>query len=515
MLSAASLANPARLLAAFVAVSLLTRGPFLGVEILDLDEAAHAVGSWELLRGRLLYVDFADNKPPLLYAYYALAQWLFGRGMLAVRLVTLLVCVPLTAFGLSAFFGHDRRGRVAGFTFLVASAAFLAHDMHAVHAELLMLLPGVWALVLLRDAEGAARPARTACAGALIGVATLLKYQAAFWLPPWRLAVLLSTPRRLRSLGAAAALAFGYAVPLAATLLYFHAQGAAEAFWYWNITHNLGYASNPIPARDALLRAVRYLLPFVLVTAPLWWGWSRARALRLDPHANRLVSLTLLFSIPPVFLGLRFYPHYFIQLYAPLSLAAAPWLARCFEPPLGRAGRRLRAWAALMLAGFTSANAVLYFGRTGVYEETDPAFARVAARLRQDACFEGASLFVWGFAPLLYYYADLPVASRFVMPQASLTGYVPGNPASRTDALATDSLIRPEHWEWLRADLEANRPAYILDTAPAGIHGWERYPLARYPQLLRLVRRDYEPLDSVDDVHIYRRRGCDAKRLRP
>jgi 4-amino-4-deoxy-L-arabinose transferase-like glycosyltransferase len=496
------------LLAAFVAVSLLTRGLFLGVEILDLDEAAHAVGSWELLRGRRLYVDFADNKPPLLYAYYALAQWLLGRGMLAVRLLTVLVCVPLTAFGLSAFFAHDRRGRAAGFAYLVAGAAFLAHDMHAVHAELLMLLPGVWALVALPDERGALHPGRAALAGTLLGTACLLKYQAALWLPALVLAILLASPRRARTLAAAAALAGGFALPLALCYLYFTRRGSADAFLYWNFAYNLAYTANPIPASEALVRAARYLLPFLAVTAPLWWGWRRAAVWR--DHRSRLVSLVLLASIPAVFLGLRFYPHYFVQLYAPLALAAAPWLARLLEPPVGRGGRRLLAWAAFVLAGFTLANAVLYFGRTGVYEETDPAFPRLAARLRSDPCFERASLFAWGFAPQLYYYAERPVASRFVMPQASLTGYVPGNPASRTEALATSSLIRPEHWDWLLADLEASRPAYILDTAPAGIHGWERYPLHAFPRLLAFVRRSYEPLDSVDDVHIYRRRGCDA-----
>jgi hypothetical protein len=44
-----------------------------------------------------------------------------------------------------------------------------------------------------------------------------------------------------------------------------------------------------------------------------------------------------------------------------------------------------------------------HFGDSGIYEETDPAFRRVAARLRADACFERASLFVWGFAPIFYW----------------------------------------------------------------------------------------------------------------
>ena len=79
-----ALGHPRRalsLLALFVGLSLLTRWLSLVVEVLDTDEAAHAVGSWVLLdRGRL-YTDFVDNKPPLLYAYYALGQALLGRGL--------------------------------------------------------------------------------------------------------------------------------------------------------------------------------------------------------------------------------------------------------------------------------------------------------------------------------------------------------------------------------------------------------------------------------------------------
>jgi hypothetical protein len=383
--------------------------------------------------------------------------------------------------------------------------------MHAVHAELLMLLPAAWALAALRDPDAAMRPARAALAGLLLGVACLLKYQAAFWLPALGLAILLARPRRLRAGAAVVALGVGFGIPLLLAFLYFARRGAGAAFWYWNVEQNLVYAANPIPATEALARCVRYLLPFLAVTAPLWWGWRRSAGSG-EPHLSRLASLVLLASMPAVFLGLRFYPHYFIQLYAPLSLAAAPWLARCFETPLGITGRRLRLWAGVVLAGFTAANVLLYFGRSGVYEETNPTFRRVAERLRADPCFERASLFVWGFAPMFYYYAERPVASRFVMPQASLTGYVPGNPASRSNVLATDALIRPEHWDWLLADLDTKRPAYILDTAPSGIHGWDRYPLLAFPRLLALVKRDYEPLDSVDDVHIYRRRGCEPAR---
>src|SRR5438309_392806 len=124
---------------------------------------------------------------------------LAGYGMVGVRLATTLVTLPLTAFAASAFYHHRRRGLVAGLLYLLYSAAFVGNDMLAVNCELVMLLPLTWALVLVRDQADVFRPRRLLGAGLLIGVATLVKYQAALWLPPVTIAVALecwSTDRR-------------------------------------------------------------------------------------------------------------------------------------------------------------------------------------------------------------------------------------------------------------------------------------------------------------------------------
>lgn len=179
----------------FLATSLATRGFLLGVDILDVDEAMHIVGSWQLLRGRHLYVGFVDNKPPLLYVYYAFAQLLFGRGMLAVHLLTVLVTVPLTALGVSSFFAHDRRGVMAGLIFLVFGSAFLAHDMHAANCEILMLLPATWAVAAVRDEERGRRARWMFWAGGLLGMAMLFKQQALAWAPALVLSAILASRR--------------------------------------------------------------------------------------------------------------------------------------------------------------------------------------------------------------------------------------------------------------------------------------------------------------------------------
>jgi hypothetical protein len=498
----------------FVLGSLLTRWLSLVVEILDTDEAAHAVGSWVLLDGGRLYTDFVDNKPPLLYAYYALAQVVLGRGLLPVHLFTAVVGVPLTALGASAAFRHDRRGVAAGLLWLVYGASFLAHDMLAVNAETVLLLPASWAIALVADERRATRRAPLFLAGLLLGVATLVKHQAASWL----LALGWAALRARRgdggsgALSRGAALVAGFALPLVATWLAFAATGGASDLVYWLVWRNVLYAANPITAAGALERAASYLLPWLLATAPLWWAWSRARP-GMDEHQRRLLDGLVLLALLPALVGFRFFPHYFVPAAFALALGAGPVVARWCERPLAPAGRVFLAWTLVLALGFAGANAWLWLGHSGVYREADPVYRAVADRLEADPCFRDSRLFVWGWAPAFYYEAGLRgarPASRFaVLAQAGLVGYVPGNPDGARRRLG-EPAPAPAHWDWLMADLERSRATYILDTAPAGIYRWDRYPLRDVPRLDRYVAEGYERIDEVLRVRVYRRHGCSA-----
>jgi hypothetical protein len=470
------------------------------------------VGSWTVLDGGTLYVDFVDNRPPLLYGLYSLGQFLFGRGMLAVRLLAVLLVLPFTALAASAFFRHDRRGLVAGVLYLVYGAAFLAHDMHSVSAELLMLLPLGWAVAFLPGEAEGRRPARAFAAGALVGLAALVRQHAALWLPGLALVVwMASGPVRVgRRIGGLLLLAVGFAAPLAAAVAVFAADGAAGELVYWTLTHNLGYAVHPIPTAEALERAASYLLPFLVVVGPLWWAGWRSRPLFESRHRRVLMTSLVVLSLPAAFVGFRFFPHYFVQLYLPLALAAAPWTATALRRPLSPRARVALAWPLVVLVGFTVANTLLYRGSANVYEETLPVFERVATRLREDPCFGKGSLFVWGFAPQFYAEAGLAPASRFVVPQASLTGYTPGRRPGQVD---TRGLVREEHWDLLMTDLERDPPVFVLDTSPAGLHGWDRYPMRDSPRLDAFVRSGYRTVADVDGVWVWRRRGCEGQRL--
>ena len=257
----------------FALASLATRALSFAIPVIDMDETAHAVGSWVAWSGGLLYTDFVNNKPPLLYAYYGAAQALLGPGLVPVRIVTTLVTVPLTALAASAFFRHDRRGLVAGLLYILYGVAFVGHDALSVNTEVLLLLPASWAVVAVRDREAAGRIGNLLVAGVLMGVACLFKLHAAIWLPALAWAVVAAPrgfepallTRRLTALAAGVALVPGLA------WAYFAMRGGQHALLYWNVGNNLSYIDNDPLATEWIGRAAATLLPFVAVTAPLWW----------------------------------------------------------------------------------------------------------------------------------------------------------------------------------------------------------------------------------------------------
>jgi Dolichyl-phosphate-mannose-protein mannosyltransferase len=497
------------LLSLFVLVSLLTRGFLLSVDILDVDEAMHIVGSWQLLRGQLPYVGFIDNKPPLLYVYYAAAQLLLGRGMLAVHLVTVLITVPLTALGVSAFYQHDRRGAIAGLTILVFGAAYIAHDMHAANCEILMLLPATWALVALRDEERAARARWSCVAGALLGLAVLFKQQGAAWLPAFAVALLIAPApgRRLSVLVRLGALGLGFAAPLVLTWAFFAARGQGPALLFWTVVYNFGYAQQPMERSEILLRIVKYLLPFIVGTLGLWILAPRSWGL-LSRYRRTLLAAVLVACLPIVFIGFRFYPHYFVSVYPVLALAVAPALDQLLRRPLSRGARRFRAYTLAVLVGFSIGNGIMYLpGIEFAPEEHKKIYRRVADRLRADACFAGSSMFTWGPEAMFMYPLDVIPASRFVGPYTTISGYVAGNWAVRAGRLKATDLIRDEQWDQLMGDLERAHATYFIDAAK-GFRNWKAFPLENFPRMLAFVRAHYDVLGDDGTVRIYRWRGC-------
>jgi hypothetical protein len=337
-----------------------------------------------------------------------------------------------------------------------------------------------------------------------------VKYQAVLWVPVIIAAIAVARSRSgfavfFRSVVVTVA---GLLIPVAATVTVFAAAGGIEGFLYWNVTHNIGYVMNPTTAADAVARGTTQLIPFLAVTSVLWLGLGRSFAMAPSRYWKVLVGGLIAASFAAASIGLRFFPHYFVQLYIPLAIGAAPWMATLFAWPLTTAAWVTAAYSLAVWGIFTTSNTMRFVSSRPTLNVTS---LRVAERLRQDSCYEHASMFVWGSAPIFYYHAELPPASRFFFPEFPLVPLYAGNRRS------TERHARPivrdrrgRHWRWLMADLRHSEPTYILDTAPAHLKMWEYFPLSDYPQLERFVRRRYEPMVSIDGVQIYKRRGCDV-----
>lgn len=526
----------AALFALFAAVSLATRLPFLRHPFLNTDEATHLLGAWELLRGGRLYADFVDNKPPLIHAFYALAQLLFGQGVLSVRLLAALALTPLTALGASAFFGHGRRGVAAALAFIVASAALLASDAHVVHCEHLMLLPLAWSMALLRSPGSTRRAGRLFSAGVLLGVATLAKQPAAACLlvpaaavlrarrrarpgarptarrsPPTRRSLLTWQsllawrPLLLQSAGPWGALLAGFSLPLLAAAALFAHEGtlASAVFWIWTV--NLEHIANPMPLSDAITRVATMgalVLPSAgTLLAAAWLGRGQASS----GHRRALPALLCAATFFPALLGLRLFGHYFLPFLFALSLLSAPLLGARRQAPFRGP---IVAFGVFAAAVFTLVGRFVHAPARAVADVSRPEYEHIGESLRKTLGCADGTLFVWGYAPVVYAYASMRPASRFVVPIDTLTGYIAGNDAAEQGRIDTSARILTAHWDQLMADLAAHRPAYVVDTAPADLNRWGRFSLARFPRLLHFVQRDYHVYAVVDGAVIYRRNEC-------
>ncbi|HYP91397.1 MAG TPA: hypothetical protein VEQ59_24690, partial [Polyangiaceae bacterium] len=81
------------------------------------DQGIYAIVADTILKGGMPYRDAWDFKPPGIFLTYALAQGVFGKSMLSIRVLEVIGLVA-TVFGMQrlgqVFFDKPRAGLVAG-----------------------------------------------------------------------------------------------------------------------------------------------------------------------------------------------------------------------------------------------------------------------------------------------------------------------------------------------------------------------------------------------------------------
>jgi hypothetical protein len=464
---------------ALVALSALLRIPTFGNHVFNSDEAYLATEAQVLEHGGHLYTDAVDRKPPLVPYLYAAAFETAGTDDLVSVRVLAVLAHALTALLIAVEAQRRLRrnwtGIAAAILYLFGATAFRPQDAQAANFEVFML-PVMTAAMLL----GIRR--RRGGAGATLAIATLAKQTAATTLLP--LAWLAWRARRARGL---VLLAASFVIPIlaVAAVMGFH------DFFFWVFTGNGGYLDASGVLGYALGLGARQTAWFVvghvviIGLAVLAWPSRREDADLWLWAASGAVAVVI---------GLRFFPHYYLQMLPPLCLLAARGVTSTIW--------RTRRWALVGLS-------VVLLGTGGYYLVTaflhtngrDGNIATSAARYVADHSGPESRVLVWGHAPEVYWESGRRPATRFVT-----TGFLTGASGARPPDRVGMQYATPGAWTQFLDDLRRHPPTLIVDMSEANQRNARFYPPSRFPPFARyLANGNWRRVAVVDGAGIYRR----------
>jgi hypothetical protein len=497
------------------------------------DQSIYAVVGDTILHGGMPYRDAWDFKPPGIFLTYALAQALFGKSMLAIRLLEVMALV-------AASFGFERLGQVfferpkAGL--VAAAVAALVHAelefWHTAQPETFAGYLTIAALVVVTLEPSARRrwliPLGT---GALFGVCALYK-------PPLGGGILvcgayLLTREQQRStklpqlVRSAVLLALGFVLPLALVLAWVGARGAWPAF-YWTF-HDFVPGYTKLNWSDAHAPGMLYYAiyeSFMKFSALSAFGVVAAIAMT-PIHSREREGIFLVLGIIAIHLtGVtmqgKFFPYHYAATLTLIAFMSGLGLYKLFRRSLVAGPGSLLALGSFVMVAVSMRDAANdlpqgFWDRTGmrlsflmrqepfrnradldkelsvVADYNLDADRQVALEVRSRTR-ETDPLFIWGFEPAIYYLAERPLASRWTYDVPQRTQWERGY--SRRELLKDLSLNRPKIIVVQRRDVFPSVTGSPLDS---------RDELPNFPELNSLIETQYIKVKEIEDFEIYER----------
>lgn len=483
-------------LLAICLLPLLLYAPFFN-EPLQRDEGFFAAVGRGLLHGDIPYRDSFDNKPPLVFAWYAFSFAILGEHAWAPRVVvSLLVCLT------TLFVFIEGRLLFSVWSGLVAALAFalsigLTRLGTNANTEYFLILPLTAGLVAFTIGWQRGGIGWFFLSGVLNGVAILTKETALF---PYAFLMLFAWQTRggraaLPNIGA---LAGGAIFVGLIVLAPFVVTGTADDLWDAGVVYTLEYVGDTSLGARLLLtlftfiRLLVYVGPWMLLPIFAIVGARRAP----DKERRWLLIGWLLASFVGVVLVGRLFAHYFVQL-LPAAALLVPLGCRWVIDQMQRRSRVAHVWTILLTVS------TFFSGGLGIapylasdlderHEKKAPNDAlaefeadspELAQYIRENTT-PGDLIYNLGFQPELYFYSrrDSPTRFMFNRPFATNEDYVE---------------------EALR-DLEANPPVLFIDSA--AYDPWDdkdKYDRSGFDAFLA---ERYEPMGKMYYADIYRLR---------
>ena len=490
---------------------------------LDGDEGVYGTIARSMLHGGIPYQDLFDNKPPLLYGWYATGFALFGETAAAMRLIAAIVmsATALLVYLQGRLLFSARAGLVAAAAFALSQA--LVPTLSNGSPETFMPLPLMGALVAFTKGVQTGNGRWFLLAGVLSGAAVMTK-PVAIWsvlalgafalVWSWRRQAAL--PQRLQP--SLLFVAGGFTV-LGATLAPLAATGALGDFFDANVAFNLemGAQQSPEDWWPRLLLALDWLAlkaGSLVIAASMGLGALIVIARRDRRPEYALLALFAVGVAVGVSSPGLFFHHHFVPLFPVMALLVGA---------LAHAVATKRRHHSLVAAGVAAWITASVFGmaiifassHSAVADEPQTTLTRVPEDRRYDVPTEQlVSAWNSANAALGAYLQQrtTTVDSIFVnggdTARSPIYLYADRAPAVR-HFYSTPFAIRPSALANTVSELERTRPGYIIDTFRwdfwyASFATWAIWD-ARSPDFLQLLADDYEYVETVYFADIYRR----------
>jgi 4-amino-4-deoxy-L-arabinose transferase-like glycosyltransferase len=489
-------------LALLLLIPILLYLPFLNMPF-ERDEGTYATVAQGLLDGKLPYRDLFDNKPPLVYGWYAISFLLFGESVIAPRLLA-AACLSLTAVALyhqSRMFLPKGAAGIAAFLFAISTG--LPWVALNANTEAYMLLPLVLSLLCFTQGIKDGRARWFFMAGLAAGVAIMTKQVAVFNLLALATVALVwyarKDPWQWRSLVPSGAMIGGALITTAIIALPFALSGALDDFFYALVSYNWLYVSFVSMAKR--LTNMGYgVLFFTVIAAPLVAGalgglgvlWRKRETASVTDYA---IILWAFASAIGVASGGRFFPHYFMQLLPALSVLTGIVI---YERLVHHGHLTLSRPAWIGAIGLTAVSV----GLASAIMIVPHAEERVSASLSTQKEWEQNSvelgayiqdrtgphdvIFNYGTEPQVYFYADrappIPYFYDWVL--------------KYDDEVTVRQIV---------ADLETNKPVYVIDSIQLPL--FEDWQEAHTPEWQRFLIDDYDYVGHLYFADVYRLKG--------
>lgn len=496
---------------ALLGLAIWLRAPSFGFKTWNVDEAIHATVATSLRDGGVLYRDTIDQRTPLTYIVLAGIFAVAGDFNLHAAHVFLAGLIAITAALLSAgarrVIGTPAALWAAALYPLLGSGMFFVGDAHAFVTEWFVAFFSTTAAWCYFAVESPNR-SRLFVVGMLFAGSFLSKQPGALDLAAPAIAVWWSSRDAgwrswVRSWGL---LALGFALPVVGVVAYYTLRGALGDVVYYTWTYNTSIYGPEIGTAERLsgaflalrlLASSNPLLCALFVGTVVYGLFSKRRESpnlpALSPGFHLYLAIWFVSANAGAASGGRGFDHYAIQVLPPLCLVLGLGLGRLSEL-VGLSSTRpvLRTAAAIFFVATLAAvtrEAVSSRYRTLPVDPSRRVAEFISTRSAADE-----RIFVWGYQPDIYLFAERRAASRFVY-ASFLSGLVPWtNVAPERD---TQYAIVPGAMDTLLRDLHASRPTFIVDCSAGPNRFWAKYPLAKFPALAAFVAENYVAIETA------------------